>query len=137
MIAIVLMAIFCCEARRIMGKQNYDQLLSRRGVLAGAAVAGVALGTKETTADEAKASPRRVQYSLNMSTVRGQKLSVPDQVELAAKAGYDAIEPWIGELRQYEQGGGNISDLRKRIADRGLKVPSAIGFAEWIVDDEK
>src|SRR5438876_11214993 len=91
MIAIVLVAIFCCKARRIMGKQNYDQLLSRRGVLASAAVAGVALGAGETTADESKASPPRVQYSLNMSTVRGQKLSVPDQVELAAKAGYDAI----------------------------------------------
>src|SRR5437773_12379369 len=120
-----------------MGRQNHDQLLSRRGVLASAAVAGVALGTKEATAEEGKLPPRRVQYSLNMSTVRGQKLSLPDQVDLAAKAGYDAVEPWIGELRQYEQGGGNISDLRKRIADRGLKVPSAIGFAEWLVDDEQ
>jgi 2-keto-myo-inositol isomerase len=80
--------------------------------------------------------PARVQYSLNMSTIRGQKLSVPDQVELAAKAGYGAIEPWIGDLRQYQQGGSNIDDLRKRIADRGLKVPSAIGFAEWIVNDD-
>ena len=57
-------------------------------------------------------------FSLNMSTIRGQKLSVPDQVDLAAKAGYDAIEPWIGELRQYQQGGGSVDDLRKRIADR-------------------
>ena len=61
---------------------------------------------------------------------------MPDQVDLAAKAGYDAIEPWINELRQYQQGGGSIDDLRKRIADRGLKVPSAIGFAEWIVNDD-
>ena len=43
----------------------------------------------------------RCNTRLNMSTIRGQKLSVPDQVELAAKAGYDAIEPWMGELRQY------------------------------------
>jgi 2-keto-myo-inositol isomerase len=120
-----------------MGEQDHSLLLSRRGVLAGAAVAGIALGTKQFSAAETKSSPSRVQYSLNMSTVRGQKLSVPDQVDLAAKAGYDAIEPWIGELRQYEQSGGSIADLRKRIADRGLKVPSAIGFAEWIVDDEK
>jgi len=120
-----------------MGEQNHSLPLSRRGVLASAAVAGIALGTKQSSAAETKSSPPRVQYSLNMSTVRGQKLSVPDQVDLAAKAGYDAIEPWIGELRQYEQSGGSIADLRKRIADSGLKVPSAIGFAEWIVDDEK
>src|SRR3954466_13781149 len=120
-----------------MGKPNHELMLSRRGLLASAAVAGIAFNGKQAAAEEAKTYKPRVQFSLNMSTVRGQKLSVPDQVELAAKAGYDAIEPWVGELRQYEQGGGSISDLRKRIADRGLKVPSAIGFAEWIVDDDK
>ncbi len=77
-----------------------------------------------------------VKFALNMSTVRGHKLSAPDQVELAAKAGYDAIEPWINDLRQYQQGGGSLADLRKRIADRGLVVASAIGFAEWIVNDD-
>jgi 2-keto-myo-inositol isomerase len=28
------------------------------------------------------------------------------------------------------------SDLKKRISDCGLTVESAIGFAEWIVDDD-
>jgi sugar phosphate isomerase/epimerase len=72
-----------------------------------------------------------------MSTVRGQKLSVPDQVDLAAKAGYGAIEPWLGDLHGYIQGGGSATELRKRIADHGLAVASAIGFAEWIVDDDQ
>jgi sugar phosphate isomerase/epimerase len=30
-----------------------------------------------------------------------------------------------------------LLDLRKKIADAGLKVESAIGFAEWIVDDDE
>ncbi len=42
----------------------------------------------------------------------------------------------MNELRQYQQGGGSIDDLRKRIADHGLQVVSAIGFAEWIVNDD-
>jgi len=71
-----------------------------------------------------------------MSTIREQKLSVPDQVDLAAKAGYTAIEPWMGELHKYVEGGGSVNDLKKRIADHGLAVASAIGFAEWIVDDD-
>jgi sugar phosphate isomerase/epimerase len=71
-----------------------------------------------------------------MSTVREQKLSVPKQVDLAAKAGYDAIEPWMGELHRYVESGGSLPDLKKRIADHGLAVASAIGFAEWIVDDD-
>jgi 2-keto-myo-inositol isomerase len=117
-----------------------DTSLSRRQWLSAAALTGVSISasTSASAQNEAKAAASpRVQYSLNMSTIRGQKLSVPEQVDLAATAGYDAIEPWINELRQYQQAGGSVDDLRKRIADRGLKVPSAIGFAEWIVNDDR
>jgi sugar phosphate isomerase/epimerase len=43
----------------------------------------------------------------------------------------------MGDLHGYVQGGGSVTDLRKRIADHGLVVASAIGFAEWIVDDDQ
>ena len=33
-------------------------------------------------------------------------------------------------------GGGKAADLKKRISDLGLVVPSAIGFADWIDDDD-
>jgi 2-keto-myo-inositol isomerase len=110
---------------------------TRRNLLTAAAVGATAavIGPKQQAEAAANALPK-VRYCLNMSTVRGQKLALPDQVDIAAKAGYDAMEPWINELRQYQQGGGSIDDLRKRIADRGLKVVSAIGFAEWIVNDD-
>jgi 2-keto-myo-inositol isomerase len=121
-----------------MKNHHLAQVVSRRQVLVGTGAAGAAIMASGSSAarEDASGQPSRPKYSLNMSTIRGQKLSVPDQVELAAKAGYDAIEPWIGELRQYQQGGGSVSDLRKRIADHGLAVPSAIGFAEWIVNDD-
>jgi len=116
--------------------------LGRRAVLASAAAAAARAAMGNNTSHAAEQQPavaraKQVQYSLNMSTIRGQKLSVPDQVDLAAKAGYDAIEPWLGEQHKYVQDGGSVSDLRKRIADRGLAVPSAIGFAEWIVNDDQ
>jgi 2-keto-myo-inositol isomerase len=75
-------------------------------------------------------------YSLNTSTISGQKIPITDEIELAAKAGYDAIEPWIRELDAFVSGGGSLKDLKKRIEDHGLTVPSAIGFATWIVDDD-
>lgn len=80
--------------------------------------------------------PQRVRYCLNTSTIRGQQLSVPEQIDLCASAGYDAIEPWMGDLRGYVEQGGALDDLRKRIEDGGITVESAIGFAQWIVDDE-
>src|SRR5436190_12476145 len=75
-------------------------------------------------------------YCFNTSTIRGQKLSLVEEVDIAAEAGYKAIEPWISEIETYAQQGGSLPDLKKRIADCGLTVESAIGFAEWIVDDD-
>jgi sugar phosphate isomerase/epimerase len=75
-------------------------------------------------------------YCLNTSTISGQKLDLVQVVEIAAKAGYQAIEPWIREIDQYVKSGGSLKDLGQRIRDRGLSVESAIGFFEWIVDDD-
>jgi 2-keto-myo-inositol isomerase len=75
-------------------------------------------------------------YCFNTSTIRGQKLSLIEVIDIAANAGYQAIEPWIGEIQTYVERGGSLPDLKKRMVDCGLTVESAIGFAEWIVDDE-
>jgi 2-keto-myo-inositol isomerase len=75
-------------------------------------------------------------YCFNTSTIRGQKLSLVDEIKIAAEAGYQAIEPWIDEIETYQRQGGSLGDLRKRIEDFGVTVESAIGLAEWIVDDE-
>lgn len=75
-------------------------------------------------------------YCLNTSTIRGQKLSLVEEVDLCAKAGYHAIEPWIGEIDAYIKAGGKLPDLRKRIADLGLSVEDAIGFPRWIIEDD-
>jgi 2-keto-myo-inositol isomerase len=122
-----------------MSEQSFGQSLNRRYFLTAAAAAGASLEVNALAAQERSGagSPQpRVQFCLNMSTIRGQKLSVPEQVDVAGKAGYDAIEPWLGELHKYVETGGSLADLKKRIADYGMKVASAIGFAEWIVDDD-
>jgi sugar phosphate isomerase/epimerase len=105
---------------------------NRREVLAAAAL-GVA-APLASAGEQPRPDP--FVYSLNTSTIRGQNLSIVEEVGIAAKAGYQAIEPWINELERYTQGGGNLRDLNRRIADAGLRVESAIGFPEWIVDDE-
>lgn len=76
-------------------------------------------------------------YCLNTSTIRGQKLPIAQVVEITAKAGYTAIEPWIRELDDHVKAGGTLKDLGKRIRDNGLTVESAIGFAQWIADDDE
>lgn len=73
-------------------------------------------------------------YCLNMGTIRKQAPGIVEQVETAAAAGYGAIEPWMDSLDAYRKAGGKLKELGKRIADAGLAVPSAIGFAQWLVD---
>lgn len=103
-----------------------------------AATAANAVVTRHVTGAEATASiPFPVNFCLNTSTISGQKLSLPDQVKVCAEAGYSGIEPWIRDLRAYSSGGGSLPDLKKLIDDKGLKVESAIGFANWIVDDDE
>lgn len=106
--------------------------------LPAAAIAGLSAASASPAATPRStppAAPGAVRYCLNTSTLRGQKLGIVREVEIAAQAGYQGIEPWIPNLRDFVQQGGSLADLRSRISDSGLTVDSAIGFAQWIHPD--
>jgi sugar phosphate isomerase/epimerase len=100
--------------------------------LLGGSRAGAAVAPRPITS----ATTCRFRYCLNTSTIRGQKLGLEKEVEVAAEAGYDAVEPWVQGVQAYAKGGGDLRDLRKRITDFGLTVESAITFPRWAVDDD-
>jgi sugar phosphate isomerase/epimerase len=103
-----------------------------------AAAGGAALLTQTASAAEpTRPDNEPFGYALNTSTIRGQKLPLVAEVEIAARAGYRGIEPWVSEIDEHVKSGGSLGDLRKRIADAGLSVEGVIGFAEWIVDDDE
>lgn len=114
--------------------------LSRREWLASTGTAlgaGMLAATSSTaTASDKPHAPDGFRYCLNTSTIRGQELSLAEEMEIAAKAGYDSVEPWMRKIDQYVESGGSLADLGKRLRDLGLTVESAIGFAQWIVDDD-
>ena len=109
-------------------------MLQRRTVLAASALplANLAAGSARA-ADPAPAPGFR--FCLNTATIRGQKVGIEREVEIAAAAGYDGIEPWVRDVEVYRDAGGSLPDLKKKIADAGLTVDSAIGFADWINED--
>ncbi len=113
--------------------------ITRRGFLSASAAAGIALPLALGRSARADDKPFRIK--LNTSTIRecnidGKTHGIEKKVELVSKAGYDCIEPWIGELNEYKGRGKSLADLAKLIKDSGLTVESAIGFAQWIVDDD-
>ncbi|HOX04697.1 MAG TPA: sugar phosphate isomerase/epimerase family protein [Candidatus Paceibacterota bacterium] len=115
-----------------MPRRRFLGLAGAAGALAAHPSASLAASQRMPGADR----PYQFRFALNTGTIRGQKLRLPEQIDVVAQAGYDGIEPWTGDLGEYAQSGGSLADLRKRCEDRGLKVVSAIGFAPWVVDDD-
>ena len=92
-------------------------------------------GTATARAGAESPTPGTFLLGLNTSTIRGQRLSIVEEIAIAEKAGYRGMEPWVEELERYAATGGSLEDLGKRFRDAGISVESAIGFFEWIVDD--
>ena len=121
-----------------MSLSNSFPRIGRRAMLAqigGASAVGrrrcrrkCTLGSRGRRVSPAAGQDSNFKFSLNMATIRGQKLSLPAQVDVAAKAGYQAI-PNRGsskELHHYVADGGKGFRLEEsEIQDLGLAVPSA------------
>jgi 2-keto-myo-inositol isomerase len=121
----------------IKGCLSRRQLLASTGASVGAALTTHRIASaSEHTDKAAPGSKMPFSYCFNTSTIMGQKLSLIEEIEVAAKAGYSAIEPWVRKINDYAGSGGNLKDARKRIDDLGLTVESAISFFHWIVDDD-
>lgn len=73
---------------------------------------------------------------LNVSTIR--PASLEDKIDVAHKAGFDAIELWIGDLEKYEEEGGSLNVLGSTIEEKGLSVPNIIGLWDCMpMDNQK
>ncbi len=108
-------------------------MMNRRQALAGLAATTALSATPQTTSAAVKKDSFK--YALNMSTLRGHKLGFMKEIEVASKAGYRHVEIWINSLQDYLKGGGTTADAKKHLSDSGIAVEDAIGFAQWIVDD--
>lgn len=98
------------------------------------AVEPLVVSTSQAASHDRKTRP--FLYCLNMATIRGQKLGIEKEIQVAIDAGYDAIEPWTGDIEEYVKAGGKLSDLKKKLADAGVTVESAIGFPQWLAEDD-
>ncbi len=117
-----------------------DTRISRRQALAGGALLAAATSFFPQTAAAANESSSKKSpfvFCLNTGTLLGHKLGIVKEIEIATQAGYQAIEPWVDAIDRYAKAGGSLNELKQRIQDAGLTVESAIGFPEWVVDDDE
>jgi sugar phosphate isomerase/epimerase len=110
--------------------------ISRRALLKASGIAATASTFSISSQVNSKAA-YKPELSLNMSTIMGQKLGYIKEIEIAAAAGFRSCEIWMPTLEAYLKSGGTLTQAKKRADDLGMKIQNAIGFAQWIVDDEK
>lgn len=97
---------------------------------------GLALAPQLAFATEKKAAGQ-FRFCLNTSTISGQKSGLKKYLEVAAQAGYDGVEVWVQDVKEYKTQGGSLRALKKFLDDNHLTVDDAIGFAPWMVEDEQ
>lgn len=114
--------------------------MDRRKFIQTSALTGAALTSglsvtyaKENTAYQQGKSPWPI--CLNASTIR--PASLEEKISVANKAGYDALEPWIGDLEKYEKEGGDLKELGAKIKDKGLFIPNVIGLWDCMPMDDQ
>jgi sugar phosphate isomerase/epimerase len=140
----ILANLLCSRELQFLHPQSSDILrpeedhMRRRDFLATGAATGLISATSVAASIDRHQPasgriPRRFQnarspWPICLDTATIRPASIDDKIRIAADAGFDAIEPWEGELNQFEQDGGDLADLARRIADHGLTVPSVIGL---------
>lgn len=75
---------------------------------------------------------------LNTSTLASpadDRLSVCEKISLAAEAGFELLEPWNDELDRWVERGGDLAEIRARLADHGMAAASVISLRGWMEYD--
>ena len=108
---------------------------SRRNLLF---VGGTAALASFSGAISAQEPLRRAPFRscLNLGTLLNFNLPLEEEIDIAAKAGYQGIEPWAMRVQQFIEKGGKLTDLRRRITDLGLTVEGLVTFYSWAIDDD-
>lgn len=114
-------------------------MMTRREFCAflGTAFVADATGAAQTAAIGEQKKTKKPGFSivLNPSTIRGYNLDLTQQIQVAIKAGFDGLEPWLCDIHKVK-GKGLVKDIRKMCEDNGFSLVNGIGFAKWAVEDK-
>ena len=112
-------------------------MMNRRNAIKTLGLATGLAFVPELTFSEAKKPAGKFKFCLNTSTIRGQNTGLQKSIEIAARAGFDSVELWVQEVKEYKTQNGSLKSLKKFLDDNHITVEDAIGFAPWMVDDEQ
>jgi sugar phosphate isomerase/epimerase len=110
---------------------NKRDFLKITGLAAtGAILPGFSLAVKNMRA--VAAPPFR--FCLNTSTIMGQKPGLLKSIDIASMAGYDGVELWISDVKEYLKN-NTLESLAIYIKSKNITVENTISFTTWMVND--
>lgn len=74
-------------------------------------------------------------FCLNTSTISGQHPGLLKYTTIASTAGYDGIELWVDDIKDYLSKGNSLRSLAACIQSKNIEVYNAISFTTWMVED--
>lgn len=110
--------------------------MNRRDLLKLSGMATVAAAIPQTLTAAETPPAGNFRFCLNTSTISGQKPGLLKSIEIASKAGYDGMELWINDIKEYIKQGNTIQSLASILKDKNIVVEDAMSFTSWMVDDE-
>jgi sugar phosphate isomerase/epimerase len=122
-------------AKYFLALQKPEPMNRRHALHTLAATTALPLTTNAAALTRTK-KKSQFRFSLNTSTISGQKAGIEKYIDIAARAGYECIEVWIADVKAYTTNGGSLATLKKLLNDSGVSPVNAIGFATWMTDDD-
>ncbi|HKJ85074.1 MAG TPA: sugar phosphate isomerase/epimerase [Spirochaetia bacterium] len=69
--------------------------------------------------------------ALNTSTLRPYGLSIPEQIDVAAGAGFDGVELWVRDIQAFVEESHRPAEIARQARDRGIAIINSIAFFKW------
>lgn len=110
-------------------------MINRRELFKLSGAAAVASMVPASILKAAPVAKGPFRFCLNTSTIMGQNPGLLHSIEIAAQAGYDGMELWIDDIKDYINQGNSIESLAAFIKAKKIIVEDIISFTTWMADD--
>lgn len=111
-------------------------MLDRRELIKLSGAAALLSFMPSSFAHAAATSKEPFRFCLNTSTISGQQPGLLRYIDIASMAGYDGVELWTNDIKDYLSKGNSLQSLAAFIKSKNIEVYNAISFTTWMVEDD-
>lgn len=112
-------------------------MLNRRSLLKLSGAAAIAAILPSPAKAGNKVPQDSFRFCLNTSTISGQKPGLVQYINIGSQAGYDGLELWMNDIKDYLKKGNTVQSLKSLLFTKRIAVHNTISFTSWLVNDDE